>query len=306
LAETDRYRAAVHPDATTAKKFFVAVLNGASVSNWCSMNGAPEPPDFVLDLARELAATRQAESLAHPDLAAKLRNSERSLLYWLNCMTERRELDGLEALLAEHGMKVCAYEGDGLWCIPTHHADDGWKEVLDGFNAKVKPVPTLQEALVVARNKFPGDWETVDEGWLEEFEALQEFRRYLAANNSQCHMIAQRVLSTGFYKTDYVRDMFRKTFDAQRNEIIIAHYCRESGHWSLNDERSKELLLHIAFELLGCFALGIFSFFDKAALDTVFDVGELDAAIADGTASEVVQQAGLSAQLRRYFDAVSK
>ena len=94
----------------------MALLNGMNVQDWCIQHGK-ELPGFVLDFARELQDHRAKDAREDREglnLAEKLKRSEYSLQYWLNCIYEREHLDELEQLLLTLGMQVCSYECDGL------------------------------------------------------------------------------------------------------------------------------------------------------------------------------------------------
>jgi len=58
--------------------------------------------------------------------------------------------------------------------------------------------------------------------------------------------------------------------------------------------------------LVSCDLKRVFAFFDESALDAVFNVGELNAAVADWATAVIVQRACVGTDLFSYLNAVAE
>jgi hypothetical protein len=119
---------------------------------------APEDAGgFVAAFAREQACIREHDAREHRDLVAEMSHKQRplaSMEAYLNMNEERGCMDRICEIGSKSGLKVGAYEHDGI-------SGMGWGSVVgkcneQGIFVKEKPVPrSLEEFLVLARAAHP-------------------------------------------------------------------------------------------------------------------------------------------------------
>ena len=252
----DLIRAETPPNASAAKELYNRLMCLGSVRGWreeTDFHGAL--PDFVDKFAEEMTVLANRDVERFPQLFAFIQSQvvddkdpRASLMAHLNQHGEREVLD--KVIREVRGLAVVgAYEHDGALFVGKNDSGEAWRlKVLAIARTvaphSIKPFPSPDAALEALQARYPGDW-TTDPSWEAHSRACFDFSMEFECGYTRNHKTAAAVISTSsYYGTGFsVKDVFKVTFDAEKNKPTLIYYDFEAQHWRTASEATGKMKL---------------------------------------------------------------